>query len=126
MSSLKNIHQIDTTLYTTEKISCCLYASFVNSAKQIKSNCNYEVKPQLHNVAYNLKKNPWAISALSTGNLQVRCLQKTYRIDIKIPFQLKCLPNACKVYCRNISMPVTVKLKNNNPTLSLHRCFPGI
>ena len=46
--------QFDTALYPTENVSWCLYTLFVNDAEQIKMNYNGEVKPQTHNVAYNL------------------------------------------------------------------------
>ena len=62
--------QMDKVLFPREKLSQCLHALFLDSAKQIKTNCNCEVKPQWHNVAYNLKKNLWAISTLSSEKIQ--------------------------------------------------------
>ena len=59
-----------TALYPSEDVSWYPYALFVNGAGQIKANCNYEVKYKIHNVAYNLNKNLWAISSLSTQKLQ--------------------------------------------------------
>ena len=71
---------------STEKVSWCLNMLFVNGTEQIKANCNYEVKPQTCNVAFNLNRNLWAISALATKKLQILCLQKTYHINIKTSF----------------------------------------
>ena len=65
---------MNAALYHTEKISWCLNALFIDIGKWITTNCNYEVKPQIHNVAYNLKKNLWMISALSTEKMKIRCL----------------------------------------------------
>ena len=67
------------------KITWCLYALFMNKAEQIKSDCNYEIKPHLQNIVYNIKKSVWVISYLSTEKVQVRCLQKTYHVDTKTP-----------------------------------------
>ena len=75
--------QFDTALYITEKVSWCLYTLFVNDAGRIKKNCNCKVKLQTHNVAYNLNRNLWAVSALSalgTENVQIQQLQKAYII----------------------------------------------
>ena len=83
-----HICQLDTALYPIEKFSWCLSTLFVNDAKRFKKNCNYEVKPQTHNVAYNLNRNLWAINALATEKLQIQCLQKTCCANVKTPFQL--------------------------------------
>ena len=72
--------QLDTGLYCTEKIIECPCVLFVNNTEQIKLNCRFEVIPQLHIVAYNIKKNPWAMSLLSTEIFQGRSLKKTYHI----------------------------------------------
>ena len=63
------MYQLGTALYPTGEITWHLYALFVNNAEQIKSNCNHEVKPQIHNVRYNLKKKMWATSSLSLDML---------------------------------------------------------
>ena len=36
------------------------------------------------------------------------------------------LPNACDAFSRNIYIPATMELINNNPTLILQRCFLGV
>ena len=82
-------------LYPTEKVSCHLYALFVNDAERIKMNCNCEVKPQTHSMAENLNRSLWPISALATEKLQIQFLQKTYGIDVKTSCQLVFLPNGC-------------------------------
>ena len=74
----------------------CLYTLSVNDNKRIKNNCYCEVKPFTHNVAYNLNRNLWAIGALATEKLQTQCLQKTYCINVKSPFQSMFLPNTCE------------------------------
>ena len=80
---------------------------------------------QIHNLAYNLNRNLWAINTLATEKLQIRSLQKTFCIDIKMLFQLVFFPNACEVYSRNIYIHATVDLTNHKPTLMLHKWFLG-
>ena len=111
-----HIYQLDTAIYHIEKISWYLYTLFTVSAEWIKSYYNYKVKPQKYNVAYNLKKNLWTIGAFSTEKIQIRCLQKTYRINANTPFQQIYLPNVCEAYSGNIYIPSTIALTNNDPT----------
>ena len=73
-----HMFRLDTALYPTEKMSWCFYILFINSANHIKTNYNYEVKLQKHNITYDIKKNLWTTSALSMEKVQIRCLQKTY------------------------------------------------
>ena len=42
-----------------------------------------------------------------------------------MPFQLVFLPNACEVYSRNIYIPTSAVMTNNDTTLTLHRKFLG-
>ena len=83
-------------------------------------NCNCEVKLQIRNVVYNLNRHLWVTSALATEKLQI-CFQKTYHINVKTPFQLVFVPNVCEAYSRNICIPTTVELTNNDSTLILHK-----
>ena len=68
-----HVHQFETAFHPTERITWCLYALFVINAEQIKLKCFHEIKPQLHNIACNLKKNVLAVSSLSTKKVQIRC-----------------------------------------------------
>ena len=106
-----------------KKILRCLYTSSMDSAKQRKSYCYYEIKTQMYNVFYNVKKNLWVINALSMEELQMRCLHKTYRFEVRTSFQLMYLPNACETYGRNIYIPSnnrTNKLTCINITVLTH------
>ena len=113
--------QSDMALHHTEKVLWYLNTLFVNVAEQIKINCKYEAKLQTHNVAHNLNRNLWVISALATKKLQIQCLQKVYHISVKTSFQLVFLPNACEACCRNMYIPTTLELTKNDPTLTLHK-----
>ena len=48
---------------------------------------------------------------------------EVYHIDVKTPFQLVFLPNACEVFVINSYIPSTVALTNSNPTLTLNKRF---
>ena len=74
-----------------------------------------------HNVAYNLNSYLWAISALATEELRTQCFTKTNHVDIKCPFQLAFLLNACEAYTWGIYIHNMVELTNNDPTLTLHK-----
>ena len=94
-----------------------VYPLFVSDTEQIKTNCNCEVKWQTHNVAYYLNRNLLEISVLATTKLQKWCLQKTYCVNVRTPFQLVFLPNTCEAYSLNMYITATVGLSNNDPTL---------
>ena len=64
----------DQALYPVEHTNWCIYALFVNNRKQIKRNCFIKTLNQTTNLAYNLDRYLWAISALAAENLQVRCV----------------------------------------------------
>ena len=66
-----HMFKFDTALYPTEKVPWCLYTLLVNDAERFTMKCNCEVKPQTHNVSYNLNRNLWASSALHTKKLQI-------------------------------------------------------
>ena len=53
--------QLDTALYPTEKMSWCLYTLIISSANQIKTYCNYGIKPQIPHIVYFSKKKLWAV-----------------------------------------------------------------
>ena len=46
-----------------------IYDMFRNVTQRIKKDCQYDIKPQSHNLAHSLKSSLWAISALTTKDL---------------------------------------------------------
>ena len=52
----------------------------------------------------------WAISALVTEKLQVRCVMETCIITIKPPLQIVDIGNACKAYSASIYIPAKPEL----------------
>ena len=53
-------------------------------------------------MAYSLDGYLWAISALATEKLQVRCIMETHVITIKPPLQIVDIGNGCKAYSASI------------------------
>ena len=54
------------------------------------------------NLAYSLDEYLWAISALVTEKLQVRCVMETHVITIKPPLQIVDIGNGCEAYSASI------------------------
>ena len=57
------------------------------------------------NLAYSLDGYLWAISALVTEKLQVRCVMGTHAITIKPPLQIVDIGNGCEAYLASIYIP---------------------
>ena len=62
------------------------------------------------NLAYSLDGYLWAISALATEKLQVRCVMETHIITIKPPLQIEDIGNGCKAYSASIYIPANSEL----------------
>ena len=52
----------------------------------------------------------WAISALATEKLQIRCVMETHIITIKPPLQIVDVGNGCKAYSASIYIPAKSEL----------------
>ena len=61
-------------------------------------------------MAYSLDGYLWAISALATEKLQVRCIMETHVITIKPPLQIVDIGNGCKAYSASIYIPAKSEL----------------
>ena len=57
---------------------------------------------QTTNLAYSLDGYLWAISALATEKLKVRCVMETHVITIKPPSQIVNIGNGCEAYSASI------------------------
>ena len=64
-------------LYPVEQMNWCIYALFINNEEQIERNCVLKTINRTTNVAYSLDGYLWAMSALATEKLQVRCVMET-------------------------------------------------
>ena len=61
-------------------------------------------------MAYSLDGYLWAISALATEKLQVRCVMETHVITIKPPLQIVDIDNGCETYSASIYIPAKSEL----------------
>ena len=71
----------------------------------IKKNCFLKTLDRTTNLAYSLDGYLWAISALATEKLQVKCVMETHVITIQPPVQIVDIGNGCKAYCASIYIP---------------------
>ena len=89
-------------LYPVECTNRCIYALFINDKDQIKRNCLLRTISKTTNLAYSLDGYLWAISALATEKLQIRCIMETYVVTITPPLQIVDISNGCEGYSSNI------------------------
>ena len=89
-------------LYPVECMNWCIYALFINNKDQIERNCLLRTINQTTNLAYSLDGYLWAISALATEKLQIRCVMETHVITIKPPLQIVDIGNGCEAYAASI------------------------
>ena len=97
-------------LYPMEQTNWCIYALFINDEKQIERNCILKTINRTTNLAYSLDGYLWAISALATERLQIRCVMETNVITIKPPLQIVDIGNGCEAYSASIYIPAKWEL----------------
>ena len=97
-------------LYPVEQMNWCIYALFINNEEQIERNCILGTISRTTNLAYSLDGYLWAISALATEKLQIRCVMETRVITIKPPLQIVDIGNGCKAYSASIYIPARSEL----------------
>ena len=100
----------DQALYPMDCTKWCIYALFSNNKNQIKRNCFLKTLNQTTNLAYSLDGYLWAISALATEKLQVRCVVETHIITINPPLQIVGVGNGCKAFSASIYIPAKSEL----------------
>ena len=62
------------------------------------------------NLAYSLDGYLWAISALASEKLQVRCVMETHVVTIHPPLQIVNIGNECEAYSASIYIPAKSEL----------------
>ena len=97
-------------LYPVDHMDWCIYALFINDKNQIKWNCFLKTLNPTTNLAYSLDGYLWAISALVTEKLQVRCIMETCVITITPPLQIVDIGNGCEAYSASIYTPAKSEL----------------
>ena len=110
-------------LYPVEQTNWCIYALFINDEKQIERNCILKTINQTTNLAYSLDGYLWAISALATEKLQIRCVMETHVITIKPPLQIVDIGNGCKAYSASIYIPAKSELTTTIQSVTRSQFF---
>ena len=67
--------------------------------------------------------NLWAISALATVKLQVRCVMETHVITIKLPLPIVDIGNGCEAYSASIYIPAKSELMATLQSLTRFQFF---
>ena len=110
-------------LYPVEHTNWCIYALFINDEKQIERNCFLKTINRTTNLAYSLDGYLWAISALATEKLQIRCVMETRVITIKPPLQIVDIGNGCKAYSASIYIPAKLELTTTLQSVTQSQFF---
>ena len=92
----------DQALYLVDNTKWCIYALFINDMHKIKKNCVLKMLDRTTNLAYSLDGCLWAISALASEKLQVRCVMETHVVTIHPPLQIVDIGNGCDAYSASI------------------------
>ena len=110
-------------LYPIEQTNWCIYALFINDEKQIERNCILKTINRTTNLAYSLDGYLWAISALATEKLQIRCVMETNVITIKPPLQIVDIGNGCEAYSASIYIPAKSELTTTLQSVTRSQFF---
>ena len=94
-----------TTLYPADMVEWCLYALFQENDKKIDQYCKYQFRQTDSNYATSLGGFMWAISAVITEKLQIRCLTETHVVDIRPPMEIVYIGNGCEGYSPHLFIP---------------------
>ena len=110
-------------LYPVDNTNWCIYALFINDISKIKKNCILKPLNRTTNLAYSLDGYLWAISALATEKLQVRCVMETHVITIHPPLQIIDIGNGCEAYSTSIYIPAKSELTATMQSLTRSQFF---
>ena len=107
----RHLCMFDQALYPVDNTNWCIYALFINDMHRIKKNCILKTLNRTTNLAYSLDGYLWAISALASEKLQVRCVMDTHVVTIHPPLQIVDVGNGCEAYSAS---PFIIKLMANS------------
>ena len=110
-------------LYPVEQMNWCIYALFINDEKQIERNCILRTINRTTNLAYNLDGYLWAISAIATERLQIRCVMEMNVITIKPLLQIVDIGNGCEAYSASIYIPAKLELTTTMQSITRSQFF---
>ena len=96
---------MDQALYPVRKIKWCVYALFIQDEERVKKYCKYTINKVEQNLALSLGGYLWAISAVATETLQIRCLLETHIVTVHPPLQIIYVGNGCKGFSSSVFIP---------------------
>ena len=113
----------DQALYPVDNTKWCIYTLFINDMHKFKKNCALKMLDQMTNLAYSLDGYLWAISALASEKLQVRCVMETHVITIHPPLQIVDIGNGCEAYSASIYIPAKSELTATMQSITRSQFF---
>ena len=78
--------------------------------KRLVSVCQISILKETRYQAISIDKNFWAITTLSPRKLYISCLNYTYPLSLKHPFDIIYLPNFCEASSDSFLLPSNDKL----------------
>ena len=119
----RHLCMFNQALYPVEQTNWCVYALFINDEKCIEKNCVLKAIDHTTNLAYSLDGYLWAISALATEQLQLRCVMETRIITISPPLQIIDVGNGCEAYSTSIYIPAKLELTTTIQSITRSQFF---
>ena len=113
----------DQARYPVDNTNWCIYALFINDIHKIKRNCVLKPLNRTTNLAYSLDGYLWAISALASEKLQIRCVMETCIVTIHPPLQIVDIGNGCEAYSTSIYIPAKSELTATMQSLTRSQFF---
>ena len=113
----------DQALYPVDNTNWCIYALFINDINKIKKNCVLKPLNRTTNLAYSLDGYLWAISALASEKLQIRCVMETHVVTIHPPLQIVNIGYGCEAFSTSIYIPVKSELTATMQSLTRSQFF---
>ena len=113
----------DQALYPVDNTNWCIYALFINDMYKIKKNCIIKTLNWMTNLAYSLDGYLWAISALASEKLQIRCVMDTHVVTIQPPLQIMDVGNGCEAYSASIYIPAKSELTATMQSITRSQFF---
>ena len=113
----------DRALYHVDNTNWCIYALFINDIYKIKKNCILKTLSWKTNLVYSLDGYLWAISALASEKLQIRCIMETHVITIHPPLQIVDVGNGCEAYSASIYIPAKSELTATMQSITRSQIF---
>ena len=119
----RHLCMFNQVLYPMEQMNWCIYALFINNEEQMEGNCYLKTINRTTNLAYNLDGYFWAISALATEKLRIRCVMETRVLTIKPPLQIIDIGNGCEAYSASIYIPAKSELTTTIQSVTRSQFF---